>query len=61
MAQFIISIILALFAGVGVVAILAYFTNKKEQQEYKKWLDKLDKELRERDVKINGKKGLILC
>ena len=55
MAQFIISIIIALFAGVGVVAILAYFTNKKEQQEFKKWLDKVDKELREREVKNNGR------
>ena len=54
MAQFIISIILALFAGVGVVAILAYYTNKKEQQELKKWLNKVDKELREREVKKNG-------
>lgn len=53
MAQFIISIIIALFAGVGVVAILAYFTNKKEQQEFKKWLDKVDKELKEREVKKN--------
>ena len=51
MAQFIISIILALFAGVGVVAILAYYTNKKEQQEFKKWLNKVDKELKEREVK----------
>ena len=51
MAQFIISIILALFAGVGIVAILAYFTNKKEQQKFKKWLNKVDKELREREVK----------
>ena len=51
MAQFIISIILALFAGVGIVTILAYFTNKKEQQEFKKWLDKVDKELRKREVK----------
>ena len=51
MAQFIISIILALFAGVGVVAILAYFTNKKEQ----KWLNKVDKELREREVNKNGR------
>ena len=51
MAQFIISLILALFAGVGVVAILAYYTNKKEQQEFKKWLNKVDKELREREVK----------
>ena len=51
MAQFIISIIIALFAGVGIVAILAYYTNKKEQQEFKKWLDKVDKELREREVK----------
>ena len=51
MAQFIISIIIALFAGVGIVAILAYFTNKKEQQEFKKWLDKVDKELRKREVK----------
>ena len=51
MVEFIISIILALFAGVGVVAILAYFTNKKEQQEFKKWLNKVDKELREREVK----------
>ena len=55
MEQFIISIILALFAGVGVVAILAYFTNKKEQQEFKKWLDKVDKELKEREVKKNGR------
>ena len=55
MTQFIISIILALFAGVGIVAILAYFTNKKEQQEFKKWLDKVDKELREREVKKNGR------
>ena len=55
MAQFIISIILALFAGVGVVAILAYYTNKKEQQEFKKWLDKVDKELKEREVKKNGR------
>lgn len=54
MAQFIISIILALFAGVGVVAILAYFTNRKEQTEFRKWLDKVDKELREREVKKNG-------
>ena len=51
MVQFIISIIIALFAGVGVVAILAYYTNKKEQQEFKKWLNKVDKELREREVK----------
>ena len=51
MVEFIISIILALFAGVGIVAILAYFTNKKEQQEFKKWLDKVDKELKEREVK----------
>ena len=51
MAQFIISIIIALFAGVGVVAILAYYTNRKEQQEFKKWLNKVDKELREREVK----------
>ena len=55
MAQFIISIILALFAGVGVVAILAYFTNKKEQQQSKKWLNKVDKELREREVNKNGR------
>lgn len=55
MAQFIISIILALFAGVGIVAILAHFTNKKEQQEFKKWLNKVDKELREREVKKNGR------
>ena len=54
MVQFIISIILALFAGVGVVAILAYFTNRKEQIEFRKWLDKVDKELREREVKKNG-------
>ena len=54
MAQFIISMIFALFAGVGVVAILAYYTNKKEQQEFKKWLNKVDKELREREVKKNG-------
>ena len=54
MAQFIISIIIALFAGVGVVAILAYFTNRKEQKEFRKWLDKVDKELREREVKKNG-------
>ena len=53
MAQFIISIIIALFAGVGIVTILAYFTNKKEQQEFKKWLDKVDIELREREVKKN--------
>ena len=51
MVEFIISIIIALFAGVGIVAILAYFTNKKEQQEFKKWLNKVDKELREREVK----------
>ena len=51
MVEFIISIILALFAGVGIVTILAYFTNKKEQQEFKKWLNKVDKELREREVK----------
>ena len=51
MAQFIISIILALFAGGGIVAILAYFTNKKEQQEFKKRLNKVDKELREREAK----------
>ena len=43
MAQFIISIILALFAGVGVVTMLAYFTNRKEQIEFKKWLDKVVK------------------
>ena len=55
MAQFIISIIIALFSGVGVVAILAYYTNKKEQQEFKKWLNKVDKELREREVKKNGR------
>ena len=55
MAQFIISIILALFAGVGVVAILAYFTNRKEQIEFRKWLDKVDKELREREAKKNGR------
>ena len=55
MAQFIISIILALFAGVGIVAILAYFTNKKEQQKFKKWLNKVDKELREREVNKNGR------
>ena len=55
MAQFIISIILALFAGVGVVATLAYFTNRKEQIEFRKWLDKVDKELREREVKKNGR------
>lgn len=54
MVQFIISIILALFAGVGVVAILAYFTNRKDQIEFRKWLDKVDKELREREVKKNG-------
>ena len=53
MAQFIISIILALFAGVGVVAILAYFTNKKEQQEFRKWLENVDKELKKREVKKN--------
>ena len=55
MAQFIISIIIALFAGVGIVAILAYFTNKKEQQEFKKWLDKVEKELKKREVKKNGR------
>ena len=55
MAQFIISIILALFAGVGVVAILAYFTNRKEQIECRKWLDKVDKELREREENKNGR------
>ena len=55
MAQFIISIIRALFAGGGGVAILAYYTNKKEQQEFKKWLDKVDKELREREVNKNGR------
>lgn len=55
MAQFIISIILALFAGLGIVAILAYYTNKKEQQEFKKWLNKVDKELKEREVKNNGR------
>ena len=53
MAQFIISIIIALFAGVGVVAILAYFTNRKEQKEFRKWLDKVDKELRKREVNKN--------
>ena len=51
MAQFIISIILALFAGVVVVTILAYYTKKKEHLEFKKWLNKVDKELREREVK----------
>lgn len=55
MVQFIISIILALFAGLGIVAILAYYTNKKEQQEFKKWLNKVDKELKEREVKNNGR------
>ena len=50
MAQFIISIILALFAGVGVVAILAYFTNRKEQKEFRKWLDSVEKELKKREV-----------
>ena len=54
MVQFIISIIIALFAGVGVVAILTYFTNRKEQIEFRKWLDKVDKELREREVRKNG-------
>ena len=55
MVEFIISIIIALFAGVGIVAILAYFTNRKEQKEFRKWLDKVDKELREREVKKNGR------
>lgn len=55
MAQFIISIILALFAGVGVVALLSYFTNRKEHIEFRKWLDKVDKELREREVNKNGR------
>ena len=55
MAQFIISIIIALFAGVGVVAILAYFTNRKEQIEFRKWLDNVEKELKEREVNKNGR------
>ena len=55
MAQFSISMILALFAGVGIVAILAYFTNREEQKEFREWLDKVDKELREREVKKNGR------
>ena len=55
MAQFIISIILALFAGVGIVAILAYFTNRKEQIEFRKWLDNVEKELKEREVNKNGR------
>ena len=55
MAQFIISIIIALFAGVGIVAILVYFTNRKEQIEFRKWLDKVDKELREREENKNGR------
>ena len=54
MAQFIISIIIALFAGVGVVAILAYFTNRKEQIEFRKCLDNVEKDLKEREVKKNG-------
>ena len=55
MAQFIISIILALFAGIGIVAILSYFTNRKEQKEFRKWLDNVEKELKEREVKKNGR------
>ena len=55
MAQFIISIILALFAGVGVLTILGYFTTKAEQKEFDEWLDMIEKELKEREENKNGR------
>lgn len=55
MVQFIISMIFALFAGVGVLTILGYFTTKAEQKEFDEWLDMIEKELKEREEKKNGR------
>ena len=54
MFTFILSIVIAVLSAIGIIALISYYTNKKEQQEFKKWLDKVDKELREREVKKNG-------
>lgn len=51
MFTFLLSIVIAVLSAIGVVTLLAHFINKKERQEFSKWLDNVEKELKEREVK----------
>lgn len=51
MFTFLISIVIAVLSAIGVISLLGYFVNKKEQQEFRKWLESVDKELKKREVK----------
>lgn len=51
MVTFLLSIVIAVLSAIGVVSLLSHFINKKEQKEFSKWLDNVQKELKEREVK----------
>ena len=51
MFEIIFSVILAVLSAIGVVTVLGHFINKKEMREFSKWLDNVEKELKEREVK----------
>ena len=50
MIEIIFSVILAVLSAIGVVTVLGHFINKKEMQEFSKWLDIVEKELKKREV-----------
>ena len=54
MFTFLISIVISVLSAIGVVTVLGHFINKKEMREFSKWLDNIEKELKEREVKKNG-------
>ena len=48
---FLISIVISVLSAIGVVTVLGHFINRKEMREFSKWLDNIEKELKEREVK----------
>ena len=51
MLIFAVSIVIAILSALCVISLLCYFVDKKEQQEFRKWLENVDKELKKREVK----------
>ena len=51
MFTFLISIVISVLSAIGVVTVLGHFINKKEMRAFSKWLDNIEKELKEREVK----------
>lgn len=50
MITFLLSIVISVLSAIGVVTVLGHFINKKEMQEFSKWLDSVEKELKKREV-----------